>query len=280
MAHHQFKQRRQILARPVQIGISPARTPRSVEMREIELFVIGAQIGEQVETFVQRPVGFRIGLVDLVQYYDGAQAQGQRLGGHEFGLGHRTLGGIDQQHDAIDHAQDALDLAAEIGVAGGVDDIDTGAAPLDRGRLGQDGDPPLAFQIVAVHGTFGDGLVFTKGAGLFQQFIHQRRLAVVHVSDDRNVAQVHEVRLFKGVGPAHSPRSGQRPEEMHLLCRYTPRRGVSRGQWGEAPENRWITRMPARIIAMPRMAGRSSRWPKTTRPMKAMNTIPRPDQIA
>ena len=32
--------------------------------------------------------------------------------------------GVDQQHDAVDHRQRPLDLAAEVGVAGRVDDVD------------------------------------------------------------------------------------------------------------------------------------------------------------
>ena len=50
----------------------------------------------------------------------------ERLGDHEFGLRQRPLGGVDQHQGAIHHVEDALDLAAEIGVAGGIDDIDAG----------------------------------------------------------------------------------------------------------------------------------------------------------
>ena len=46
--------------------------------------------------------------------------------------GMTRFGGIDQQHHAIDHRQDALHLAAEIGMAGRVDDIDARAVPFDR----------------------------------------------------------------------------------------------------------------------------------------------------
>ena len=44
--------------------------------------------------------------------------RGQGLGEHELGLRHRAFGGVDQQEHAVDHAEDALDLAAEVGVAG------------------------------------------------------------------------------------------------------------------------------------------------------------------
>ena len=46
--------------------------------------------------------------------------------------------------------QDALDLAAEVGVARRVDDVDLGAADLEGDVLGQDGDAALAFQIVGI----------------------------------------------------------------------------------------------------------------------------------
>ena len=57
----------------------------------------------------------------------GSQAELQRLAEHELGLRHGAFGGVDQQHHAVDHRQDALDLAAEVGVAGRVDDVDAGA---------------------------------------------------------------------------------------------------------------------------------------------------------
>ena len=48
----------------------------------------------------------------------------QRLGEHEAGLGQRPLGGVDQQEHAVHQAETALHLAAEVGVARGVDDVD------------------------------------------------------------------------------------------------------------------------------------------------------------
>src|SRR6185437_15638447 len=92
---------------------------------------------------------------------------------------------------AVHHVEDALDLAAEIGVAGSVDDVDAGVLPLHRGRLGQDGDAALALQIVGIHRALDDALVVAIGAGLLQQAIDQRGLAVVDVGDDGDVTKVH-----------------------------------------------------------------------------------------
>jgi hypothetical protein len=60
----------------------------------------------------------RVGAVDLVDQHDRLQAKAQRLAEHELGLRQRAFGRVDQQHHAVDHRQDALDLAAEVGVAG------------------------------------------------------------------------------------------------------------------------------------------------------------------
>ena len=193
----QIKQCAQVLARAVQLHIRPAGTARGIHGREIQLIIIGTEVGEQVKTFIQCAVRFRIRFVDLVQNHDRAQAQRQGFRRHELGLRHRAFGGVNQQDNAIDHAEDTLDLTTEIGVAGGVDDVDARVFPFDRSCLGQNGDATLALQIVAVHGAFRHGLVFPERAGLFEQLIHQGRLAVVHVSDDCDVAQVHERSAFE-----------------------------------------------------------------------------------
>ena len=60
----------------------------------------------------------------LLTHQDHRQVRGQRLAQHEAGLRQRALGGVDQQQHAVDHRQPAFDLATEVGVAGGVDDVD------------------------------------------------------------------------------------------------------------------------------------------------------------
>ena len=90
----------------------------------------------------------------------------ERLRQHEFGLRHRAFGGVDEEHRAIDHVEDALDLAAEIGMAGRVDDVDAGVLPDERGDLGEDGDAALALEIVRIHRALGHLLVVAEGAGL------------------------------------------------------------------------------------------------------------------
>jgi len=156
-------------------------------------------------------VGLGVGPVDLVEHDDRAQAQPQRLLGDEFGLRHRPLGGIDQQHDAVDHAEDALDLAAEIGVAGGIDDVDPDALPFHAGRLGQDGDAALAFQIVRIHRPLGDRLIVAKRPRLAEKLIDEGGLAMIDMGDDRDVANVHRAAFAaRGRAPPNAA-ARQRP---------------------------------------------------------------------
>ena len=107
----------------------------------------------------RRPRSIRAsGPVDLVDHEDDRQLARERLAQHEPGLRQRPLGGVDEQDDAVDHRQPALDLAAEVGVSGGVDDVDR-HGPLrrrrpgvaDRGVLGQDRDALLPLQVAGVH---------------------------------------------------------------------------------------------------------------------------------
>ncbi len=132
-----------------------------------------------------------VGAVDLVDDDDGLEAHLERLRDDELGLRQRAFGGVDQHQRAVDHVQDALDLAAEIGVARRVDDVDAGALPIDRGGLGENGDAALALEVVGIHRAFDLALVFAIDAGLLQQPVDQRGFAVVDVSDDGDVSQIH-----------------------------------------------------------------------------------------
>ena len=165
----------------------------AVDDREVELLVGRVERGEQVEHFVDDLGHARVGLVDLVDADDRLEADLQRLADHEFGLRHRAFGCVHQHDRAVDHRQDALDLAAEIGVAGRIDDVDADVLPGDGGRLGHDRDAALLLEIVGIHHAFGDALVFAEGAGLLEQAVDQRGLAMVDVRDDRDIAELHDL---------------------------------------------------------------------------------------
>ena len=116
-------------------------------------------------------------------------AQLQGLGEDKAGLGHGTLGGVHKKDDAVDHFEDALHLAAEVGVARSVHDIDLGIAVLDGGILGQDGDAALTLKVAGVHDPVHHLLILAVDAALLQHLVHQGGLAVVYVGDDGDVSQ-------------------------------------------------------------------------------------------
>ena len=122
----------------------------------------------------------------------------ERLAQDEAGLRQRPFARVDEQEDAVDHRQPALDLAAEVGVARRVDDVDLDVAVPDRGVLGEDRDALLALQVHRVHHALRDVLVLAERAGLPEHRVDERRLAVVDVRDDGDVADV--------AAEGHSPR--------------------------------------------------------------------------
>ena len=147
---------------------------------------------KQIEGLIQRPVRAGAGPVHLVDDHDRFETARERLLGHEPGLRHRSVHGIDQDQHGVHHRQDALDLPAEIGVARRIDDVDPVAAPAQGGILREDGDPSFALEIVAVHDSFGRRRALTERPGLLQQTVHQGRLAVIDMGDDGDIAEFIE----------------------------------------------------------------------------------------
>ena len=180
----------EVLALVLEILHRPALAARGVDDREVELRVGRAERAEEIEGRVDGALGIAARAVDLVDDQDRAQAQRERLAGHEAGLRHRPFVGVDEQADRVDHPQHALDLAAEVGVARRIDDVDAHPLPGDRGELRQDRDAALALELVRVHRAVGDDLAGAEAAGLAQEAVDERGLAVVDVRDDRDVADV------------------------------------------------------------------------------------------
>ena len=92
--------------------------------------------------------------------------------------------------------QHALDFAAEVGVARRVDDVDLHALVGDGDVLRENRDAALALQIVGVEDAVALQLAVAELAALPQQAVDQRRLAVVDVGDDDDVANVVATHRF------------------------------------------------------------------------------------
>ena len=125
----------------------------------------------------------------------GLQTDFQRALQDSARLWHGAFDRIDQQQAAIGHVEHALDLATEVGVARGIDDVDLHAFVEDGGVLGEDGDAALALEIVGIHDELAGGVWIAEDVRLFEQSVDQCRLAMVDVRDDRDIAQVGGKRI-------------------------------------------------------------------------------------
>ncbi len=152
--------------------------------------LVGVEVEEQLVHLVHDLAHAGVGPIDLVDHENHGQLGLQRLAQHEPRLRQRSLGGVHQQQHAVDHRQPALDLAAEVGVSGGVDDVQLDVAVAERSVLGEDRDPLLALEVHRVQHACRHVLTDPKRAGLPQHRVDERRLAVVDVRDDRDVADV------------------------------------------------------------------------------------------
>ena len=131
--------------------------------------------------------------VDLVDDDDHTQTEAQRLTEHEARLRHRPFHGVDQQQRAVHHVEHALDLAAEVGVARRVNDVDLGIVPGNGSVLGENGDTALAFEIVAVENALtccARGCGITEYVRLLQHAVDQRCFAMIDVCDNCDVSNI------------------------------------------------------------------------------------------
>ena len=156
----------------------------------------GAEFDEQVEDHGVDFVDAGVGPVDLVDDDDRLETAGEGFAEHEPRLRQRSFGRVDQEENTVGHFEDALDFAAEVGVPGGVDEVDFDVAQADRAVLGQNRDAALALLVVGVH----DEAVLAphelveffaaEEARLPEHLIDEGRFAVVDVGDDGDVADV------------------------------------------------------------------------------------------
>ncbi len=190
--HDRLVQRGHVAFARIRVQARVAIQGRGVNDRKVQLLVRRTETIEQVEGLIQHPIRACAGAVDLVDHDDGLEAHLERLLGDEARLRHRAFHRVDQQQHRVDHRQHALDFAAEIRVAGRVDDIDAVVAPGDRGVLGENRDAALLFLVVRVHHALGEHGALAERARLLEQAVDESGLAVVDVGDDGDIAQVFD----------------------------------------------------------------------------------------
>lgn len=94
----------------------------------------------------QRPAVRRATAVDLVHEQQRGKVESAQGPHQHAALRLHSLDGRHNEHRAVQHAQGALDLGDEVGVAWRVDQVDDDVADRDRDGRGLDGDAPPALQ--------------------------------------------------------------------------------------------------------------------------------------
>src|ERR1035441_4753318 len=180
----------QIGGRIFHFALGDAGLGDGVEHRKIELVFGGVQVDEEIVDLVEdlRDAGIRP--IDFVDDHDGGKLVFQRLAEHVAGLWKRPFAGVHQQHDAIDNLESALHFSAEIAVSGRVDDVDLHAVVTHAGDFGEDGDAPLALQVVGIHDAVDVLLMRAEDAALVEHGVHESGLAMIHVRDDGDITNI------------------------------------------------------------------------------------------
>ena len=95
-----------------------------VEDRKIDLLVIGVEVDEEVVDLVDDLFWARVLAIDLVDDDHHRQLLFQGFRENVARLWKGPFRGVDQQHDPIRQLEHPLDLAAEVGVSWGIENID------------------------------------------------------------------------------------------------------------------------------------------------------------
>ena len=185
-----FEQRLQRIAFLVHGQFGNTVTGGSQNNRELQLIFICIQLNEQVQNFVNNFINTLVRAVNLVDYNNRFQVLFQCFTQYVFGLRHRAFISINQQQYAVNHGQYAFNLAAEVSMARGVQNVDFYAVVHNSGVFRQNGDTTFTFQSIGVHNTFFNALVSTENAALLQHSINQGRLAMVNVGNNCYITNI------------------------------------------------------------------------------------------
>ena len=188
MLDDRVQQWTQIVALVLRIARGGADARVGVEHGKVELILVRVEIDEEVVDLVEHLARARIGTIDLVDDNNRGQPALERLSEHETRLRQRPFRRIHEEHHAVDHRERALDLAAEVGVARRVDDVDQQILVPDGRVLRENRDAALTLEIDVVERPLSHALVRAKCTALVQERVDERGLSVIHVRDDGDVA--------------------------------------------------------------------------------------------
>ena len=156
-----------------------------IEHREFQLFA-GAKVNEEIVDFVEHFPGAGVLAVNFIDDHNKGKFGVQGFTQDKTGLRERPFSGINQENGPIHHAERPFHFAAEIGVAGSIDDVDLDVIPSNSAVFRGNGNAAFALQIHAVHDALGL-LVGPEYTALAEQAVYQGGLAVVNMGYDGNI---------------------------------------------------------------------------------------------
>ena len=168
----------------------PTLLCRCVDGFEIKLFVRCAQFNEKFHYLLLQFFFHKLALVYFVNNNKHLFAKAKRLFQHVPCLWHATFNGINKKQHAVYHGQNAFHFPTEIGVAGGVDNVDFGALVVHGCVFCKNGNSPFTFDVVTVHHTVLNNFVCAENAVLLEQLVNHGGFAVVYVGNNCNVSDV------------------------------------------------------------------------------------------
>ena len=139
------------------------------------------------------PFGIGPGPVDLVDEDQGRDVEPLEGAEQQRRLGLDALDRGDDQDRAVEHAEDALDLRDEVGVARRVDEVDREVADQERGDRGPDRDAAFALEVerVGLGGAGVDAADVIDGAGGEEESLGEGGLTGVDVGEDSEIERAH-----------------------------------------------------------------------------------------
>ena len=145
------------------------------------------RLAEELAELLRGAVGIGLREVDLVRGRDDLETAVDGEVRVRERLRLDPLRRVDDEQRALAGLERARDLVREVDVPGRVDEVELMAAPAHAHGLCLDRDPPLALELHRVEELLAH-LPRGDGAGQLEDAVGERRLPVVDVRDDREVA--------------------------------------------------------------------------------------------
>ena len=147
------------------------------------MIVICAKFNEKVKHFIYNLVWARTVSVYLVYNNNRRFVQAKSLFKHKSCLRHAALKCINKQQNTVNHGKNSLNFSSEIGVAGGVNNVDFCVVVMNCRVFRKNCYASFSFKVIAVHNTLVNNLVCAESAALAQHFVNKCCFAVVNMGN-------------------------------------------------------------------------------------------------